>query len=180
MRKCLLILAAATTVHAAEPPGQPLDELDEVVISGVPLVDRILALENSFYRLYNEVNKEDEYDMHCTQIPERRGDSEMTRACLPMFYMDALTDSVTWHYRCQSTPSCYTPPDPTFVLFARNQELRRHMKGVIESDPRLKEMNDIRTELEIRLRAAAATRTGRVGPAEAGVTGVQGESTPPN
>ncbi len=92
--------------------------------------------------------------MYCTQIPVRRGDAQMTRACLPMFYADALSDSVSWYYRCQSMPACYTPPDPTTVLFARNQELRKHMKSVINSDPRLKEMNEIRTELELRLLAA--------------------------
>jgi hypothetical protein len=161
MPKRLAFLVAVVTVApvlvpAAEIGSQPLDELDEVVISGVPLGDRILALENSFYQLYNELNKNDQFDMFCTQIPVRRGDPEMTRACLPKFYADALSDSVTWHYRCQTTPACYTPPDPTFVLFARNQELRNHMKNVINSDPRLKEMNEIRTELEMRLRAAAA------------------------
>jgi hypothetical protein len=154
-----VVTVAPVLVLAAETGSPPVEELDEVVISGVRLDDRILALENSFYQLYNELNKDDQFDMFCTQIPVRRGDPEMTRACLPMFYADALRDSVTWHYRCQSTPACYTPPDPTFVLVARNQELRNHMQGVINSDPRLKEMNEIRTELEMRLRAAASGQT---------------------
>jgi hypothetical protein len=161
MPKCLALLssfliAAPPAGFAAESEPQPLDELDEIVISNARLGDRILALENTFYQRYNELNEDDQYDMYCTQIPVRRGDPEMTRACLPMFYVDALGDSLNWQYRCQSTRACYTPPDPTAVLFARNQQLRNHMKGVIDSDPRLKEMNDIRIELEMRLRAAAA------------------------
>jgi hypothetical protein len=160
--------AAAAPAPAADAEAPPFDELDEVVVSGTRLEDRILALENSFYQLYNELNKDDQFDMFCTQIPERRNSPETVRACLPRFYADALSDSVVWHYRCQETRACYTPPDPTFVLFARNQELRNHMRKVINSDPRLKEMNEIRSELEIRIRTAGTGAQPEVGAAQDG------------
>lgn len=156
--------AAPVAVVAAEAGSQPLDELDEVVVSGARLVDQVIALENSFYQLYNEVNKQDQFDIYCTRIPVREGSVELTRACLPQYYAEAFADSVEWHYRCQQTmpggfqaPGCYTPPDPTFVLFARYPELSKHMVKVINSDPRLREMNRERAGLEIQLRAAYAS-----------------------
>lgn len=161
MSKWLALVAAVfavTPVLSAEPePQLPLDELDEVVVSGLRLGDQIIDLENRFYTLYNELNKEDQFDMFCTLIPIRRGSAEMTRACLPKLYADAYSDSINWYYRCQAQPvGCYTPPDPTLVLFARNQDLSKNMLKVINSDPRLKEMNRERTELEIRLRTMQA------------------------
>ncbi len=56
MSKCLAFLVAVTIAApilalSAESESQPLDELNEVVVSATrPLSDRILALENSFYQ----------------------------------------------------------------------------------------------------------------------------------
>lgn len=142
-------------------------ELEEVVVEGTSLIQRIDRLRERFFKLYNELNDKDEFNVNCTSIVDGRDSLVTRRACLPSFYVQALDDQLSWAARCQPEPgsdeegqaevyqqvACYTPPTAEFVMFARRDEYEKHAWKVISSDPRLLEMEQEGRELNRQLHA---------------------------
>lgn len=141
------------------PQIEQLQELDEVVVHGTRLYDRIVRAEDRFYKLYNEINKDDDFDINCAHVsldPETRIED---RVCMPSFFTNSIVESFTWSERCRGTqdeegnyvppPPCYTPPPPELVLMHRSDELARNMMAVIHSDPRLGDMAGELDELHL-------------------------------
>lgn len=140
-------LAVALSAPAG---GEQLETLDEVVVQGRRLFERITALEDRFYGLYNELNANDDFDVHCstTMLLTQEDSLIDQRACLAGFYIEALAHSGAWEARCRQESPCYEPPPPELVLFARRTEFERHVLEVVNSDPRLKAMVLEREALE--------------------------------
>lgn len=143
--------ATAVPVSTAPPLAiEELQELDEVVVHGTNLRDRIIRAEDRFFRLYNQLNKDDDFDVNCAYVPLEADTRIPERMCAPGFYANAIVDTLTWGERCKGSqdesgnyvppPPCYTPPPPELVLVARSDEYARHVMQVIRSDPRLQEM----------------------------------------
>jgi len=129
----VLLLAAAPALHAADAPvadaapatdaapaavdpplrgaralptvnGLPDEELEEVVIRGENLLKAIADAEDAFYDLFNEVNKDDDYDTSCVYLnldPENATSAIRSRVCLPGFMKDAMADWAPFQARCQ-------------------------------------------------------------------------------
>jgi len=78
------------------PPGTPgLDELDEVLIRGQKAAIAIADLEDDYYKRYNKLNKNNNYDVHCSYIntdPDNPGSALRSRICMPEFVIDAMAD----------------------------------------------------------------------------------------
>lgn len=129
----LLLLAAAGAAQAQEgqagavagapassvPPTQaevPLMELDEVVAVGERLMTRIVRAEDEFYKLYNELNKDDRYDVSCPylNLQSDTGSRLNSRLCLPGFVADAIADYVAFQVNCE----------PTFANYDSNRDGR--------------------------------------------------------
>jgi hypothetical protein len=135
---------------APAPAIEEMTELDEVTVHGTRLADRIVKAEDRFYKLYNQLNKDDDYDINCAFVPLEGNSRIDSRMCAPGFYADALVDQVVWHQRCQPTEdaegnlvpatACYTPPNPDLILMDRADEFARHVMSVIRTDPRLGDM----------------------------------------
>lgn len=148
-------LAAAGTAWAQSTASagkaiEELEELDEVVVHGRRLAERIERAEDRFFKLYNQLNKNHDFDINCPSLP-LDGDTRIEgRFCMPAFFANALADAIVWNQRCRGTtdeegnyeppPPCYTPPAPEVVLASRSAELQRHMMNVIRSNPQLGDM----------------------------------------
>lgn len=98
---------AADATAAADTTAAPVEEevvLDEVLVRGKRLEQRIVEAENAFYQLYNQLNKNDKYDMSCPELnidPDNRNSRITTRVCLPGFVADAMVDWTVFKVRCQ-------------------------------------------------------------------------------
>lgn len=117
-KKLLVMIAAAASVLAgaavcaaeATPSSPPvtkwlvgdipadntaLDELDEVLVWGRRATVAIADLEDDYYKRYNKLNKNNNYDVHCSYIntdPDNPGSALRSRICIPEFVIDAMVD----------------------------------------------------------------------------------------
>lgn len=115
----LLGLFAAGAVQSGEAPPQPeasrtlapeelpldeLEELDEVFVRGGRLRDRIIRAEDEFYKLFNQLNTDDQYDTNCPYLntdPDNPGSRLQFRMCLPGFVADAMADWAVFKVQCE-------------------------------------------------------------------------------
>ena len=142
--------ATRTSFTASAVAIEELQELDEVVVHGTNLRDRIVQAEDRFYKLYNELNTDSDFNINCAYVSLEADTRIQDRLCTPSFYANAIVDTITWGERCRGTqdsegnfippPPCYTPPPPELVLMGRSDEYARNIMAVIRSDERLGEM----------------------------------------
>jgi hypothetical protein len=122
---------AATTAA----PGQE-QLLDEVVVRGTQLWklrQRMKKTEDKFYALYNKLNKEQDFDVHC-HIETPTGRVIKERICRVAFFEDAQEIEAKALLDGHSAPPAY------MVAQARNADFEAHFLKVINSDPRLLKM----------------------------------------
>jgi hypothetical protein len=112
----LLLIAPTCAVAAEEAPAagviatvaptreEQLRELDEVVVRGKRLDLVIVEAEDDFYKLYNQLNKDDKYDVNCPMLNTGdRGSLLSSRVCMPGFVADAITDFTVYKINCEPT-----------------------------------------------------------------------------
>ncbi len=143
---------AAATPSTAETPQttpKPLDELDEVVVKGGRLYDRIVKTEDQFFKLYNELNKEHDFDTNCAFVPIDPESRVEQRFCMPSFFADAKAEAIRLDQYCKSLTekdedgnitaegACYTPPTAEQIFFSRREAYVDNVIKVTNSDPRL-------------------------------------------
>lgn len=160
--------ASVTRTSLTEPTAvEDLLELDEVIVHGTNLRNRIVRAEDKFYKLYNQLNKDDDYDINCAYISLEQDTRIQDRLCTPSFFANAIVETMQWNERCRGTqdsegnyvppPPCYTPPPPELVLLDRSDELAKNIMSVIRSDPGLGDMAGELDDLH-RERARLANR----------------------
>jgi hypothetical protein len=109
----------------ASPPVDQIEELDEVVVQGKRLMERIVEAENEFYKLFNDVNKDDRYDTHCVYLQMQEGSRIQSRSCIPGFVADAMADWAPYRARCQPPQEMeYGRDGPEFACLDRNNDGR--------------------------------------------------------
>lgn len=125
----VLCLAGTATAFAAEASGSAgrsadveLMELDEVVVRGRRIQEAIVDAEDDFYKLYNQLNKDNDYDVNCAYLnnPDNPGSQIKVRMCIPVFVANAMADYNIWKSQCQ-------PPMEDFDEFScldRNDDNR--------------------------------------------------------
>lgn len=108
--------AAATATSAGSAPELELMELDEVVVHGERLITRIVSAEDEFYKLYNQINKDDRYDVSCPFLALGADSTSRinSRLCLPGFVADAIADYAAFKLSCE----------PSFSNFDGNRDRR--------------------------------------------------------
>ena len=104
----------------------PLLELEEVLVHGKRLQERIVEAEDEFYKLFNQVNKDDDYDTNCAllNLSADSGSRLNSRLCLPVFVAEAIADYTVFRRNCQ-------PPLDGFDEFScldRNDDERLSMQ----------------------------------------------------
>src|SRR5262249_48151723 len=118
---------------------------------GENIIKAIADAEDNFYALFNEVNKDDDYDTRCVYLnidPDNPGSQLKSRVCIPGFVTDAMADYAVFldcdkAWQPGGNPddrrTCYQPPPPQLVLMERSKRWAVEMMKVVNSDPRLKE-----------------------------------------
>lgn len=163
------VIPMAETPNAAELPAPAGEEqpaaLDEVIVRGGRLYDRIVRAEDRLFQLFNELNEEDDFDIHCAAVSMDQGSRIEQRFCMPEFFADAKAEQVRLSQYCQSLVQkdddgnvtsqgpCYEPPTAEQLFFARREEYVRNMVKVIDSNSVLQKMY---TEVELLHRERAS------------------------
>ncbi len=159
MSAALLLMASMTAGSGEAPPAaqvpvaatpvmrnETLEELDEVQVKGTKLWqmrERIVAAEERFFKLYNELNTEDDYDVNCAREAPL-GTRLKSRICRVQYFEDAEAE-----YAQAMLTGGYAP-NPQMVALERGDDYRKHALKVINSDPRLRKLIKEREELEQR------------------------------
>jgi hypothetical protein len=134
--------------------GEEEQELDEVIVSGMTLRqmrDAIVAAEQRFYDLYNELNQDDDFDVHCREHAPL-GTRIKQRQCLIAFQEEAQMEFV------QAALNGYYAPDPVTVWLERGDEYREAALAVINGDVRLLRLVKERERLEEKYKAERRER----------------------
>jgi len=144
---------AAASAATPAPATAPVQPLDEIVVHGKRLKRAIADAEDSFFVLYNQLNRDHDYDTNCVYLRTSIEDPDSqiaSRVCIPGFLADAVADEVYFSAECQaptdgsgtqySPLACYTPPPPQLLLVERSNDYARNLRKVINSDPRLQQM----------------------------------------
>lgn len=100
---CLFIWFSTPTVTAQESAAeisietddqdQTIEEITVIGMRDITSLDRqVIEARNRIYELFNELNTDDLYDVHCRMIAPT-GSRIKKRQCLPNFYNKATTDA---------------------------------------------------------------------------------------
>jgi hypothetical protein len=152
----LTVAGVAQAASDAQPPNvsvpvvapmQPEDQLlDEVVVKDTRLWrfrQEMARTEEKFFALYNELNKNDDFDVHCNgETP--LGTHIQKRVCRIAFYERAQVEAV------QELLDGGVVMNPELVLLERWPEYRRNALAVINGDQRLLKLVRLRETIEKR------------------------------
>lgn len=153
----------------AEQPQAQFEELDEVVVRGGRLYDQIIRAEDRFFKLYNELNKENDFDTNCAYLRLDMDTQIEQRVCMPAFFADAKAEQIRLNVFCNSLNSydeegqllsrgvCYEPPPAELIFYTRRDAYVKNVMAVIGSDSRLQRMAEELDSLH-RERDALANR----------------------
>src|SRR5690606_3586734 len=82
--------ASVTRTNLTPPTAvEDLLELDEVIVHGTNLRNRIVKAEDKFYKLYNQLNKDDDYDINCAYISLEQDTRIQDPWCAPSSYANS-------------------------------------------------------------------------------------------
>lgn len=128
--------------------------LDEVVVKGTrlwKLREDMVKTEEKFYKLYNELNKNDDFDVNC-QMEAPLGTRLKKRVCRIAFYENAEAEAA------QALLSGQMVIDPQLVMLERQTEYQKNALAVINGDPRLLKLVREREEIEKKYNAERKRR----------------------
>lgn len=154
-----------TAGSTASEPAVAEQVLDEVVVSGTRLWNLrqdVIKADDAFYALFNQLNQDDDFDMHCRD--ERLIGLHITkRMCRPGYLEAAQQDEARETLaRINGQPATVSPP-PEHVLLQRETEWRDNLLRVINSDPRLQQLFRERERLQRRYEAERDRRAQAAG-----------------
>jgi hypothetical protein len=139
--------AAQASSVPTPPPSVTVSEvveLDEVKVLGLKLYqmrERMIAAEERFYARYNELNRNNDFDVECkSEAP--LGTRLRRRSCKPVYYANAQAEEA------QAILRGDLPVDAQTVLLERMEEYRKQALAVINSDPKLRQLVREREKLE--------------------------------
>ena len=90
-----LAAAMPATAGQAAPSAEVtagLQELDEIMVRGKRLKQTIVEAEDEFFSLFNNLNKDDDYDTHCQQLNVDPESQIRSRVCMPGFVANAMAE----------------------------------------------------------------------------------------
>jgi hypothetical protein len=160
-RPCALVLLAAVMTLAAgiamaqasanagpgEPsppvPGENSMELEEVEVIGKKLYQlqrELVEAQDRFYALYNELNTNDDFDIHCL-MEARTGALIRKRECRLEFLMEASAKEAQDFYLSITGSAMGSAAISSQMLWLHRQdEYRRNIRAVLEANPQLLEL----------------------------------------
>jgi hypothetical protein len=175
----LLLLAATLCLPAAAAASpSPTSEMDEVTVSGErvkieAMRKQIVQLEDNFYDRYNELNTNDDFDIHCIE-EARTGTRFVKRSCRAVYQEQALAEEgqaafkILQRFREKGPAvSDSGPPVPASVTIERRlPEYKRNMEEVSRKNPELSKLLEERAKLIEKYDAALKKNWGLNPPTE--------------
>jgi hypothetical protein len=137
----------SVTAPAGQVPpvsGPRDEELDEVLVKGTKLWQmrkEIVATEERFFRRYNELNKNDDFDIHCA-MEAPTGTRLKSRICREQYIEDAEAEQAQAMLRGE-----YAPP-PEMVRLERFDDYKKNVLQVVNSDQELRKLIRQRDAIE--------------------------------
>jgi hypothetical protein len=135
---------APAPVQTSTSASQTTVELDEVQVVGKRLYqmrEDIIKAEEKFYALYNELNTDDDYDVHCTmEVPT--GTRFRYRTCKTVFLAKAQEAEARYFMTGEFAPSA------DVVALERRVEYQDKALALINAHPELRKLIREREELE--------------------------------
>jgi hypothetical protein len=153
-----VFVPALTSAQGAQPPSasatgvvsltkivSKTEQLDELQIVGRKLY-RIrmgaVDVEDRFYALYNDLNQNDEFDIHC-KVEAPTGTLLKVRICRLALYEKALEEEARAYLTGMDSP-----PPAQLVALSRLADYRENALTLINSHPQLRELISQREALE--------------------------------
>jgi hypothetical protein len=152
------VLSAFGAFATQVPLAADEEELEEVIIEGSPLWrlrEQMRETEDAFYARFNQLNTNDDFDVHCT-MEAPTGTRLRSRVCRVAYQMDAQA-TAAWEMLNGFAALAALEPgmtragdfvvDPEILRLERWDEYRRHALEVINSDPQLRRLARKREEM---------------------------------
>ncbi len=139
------------TCRAAEQREPDSAITDEIVISGqrsiLNLRMQVSEAEDLMYDLFNDINTEDFYDIHCSFVTTL-GSHMKEKRCLPRYALDAMEDEA------KALLGWKPSPEVSAVLNNYNPRMEEKLKQAIKDNPALFEAvikhHELREQLNAR------------------------------
>jgi hypothetical protein len=148
------LMSAGTVQAAANGAATETTDIPEVQVVGKRLYQMrqdIIKAEDKFFAKFNELNKDDDFDVHCAMTAET-GTRLKKRVCKLQFYENAQAEEAQAMLRGD-----YAPP-ADLVALERSDEYKQKALAVINANPELRRLIREREALEKKY---AATRKER-------------------
>lgn len=138
----VLPVAAVAQAPAADAPQVTMpgsaepEVLDEVLVLGTQLWklrQNMIETEDRFYALYNKLNKNQDFDVHC-HVEAPTGRIVKERVCRVAFIERAQEVEV------KALLDGHSAPPADMVTQARQADFEKHFLKVVNSDPRLRKL----------------------------------------
>jgi hypothetical protein len=137
--------ASSAPARAATAVINDTTDMPEVEVVGRRLYQMqkaIMGTEDKFFARYNELNKNDAFDVHCS-MSTPTGSHIHKRICQVQFYVDAQVE----YARSELNNDSGAPP-PDLVALERAPEYKKTALAVINGDPELRRLVRTRDTLE--------------------------------
>jgi len=134
-------------VRAAEPATdpatttQPLEEVEVIGKKLSKLRQEVIEAEERYYALYNELNTNDDYDVHCV-LEAHIGTRIKSRVCKAVYVAKAQEDEA------QAFLQGRVVAPASLVALTRQDDFRKSAIAVIKANPKLFDLLRERNELE--------------------------------
>lgn len=145
------IQSQRTVAAAAE---SAISDLPEVVVESKWLAEMrkdIIRAEDRFLALFNELNTDDDFDVHCT-IDVPTGTRLTQRVCRAQFIETAQADWARAQFNGDYAPA------PDLVALERSAEYKRKALAIINAHPELRRLVKARDALEKKYLATRKER----------------------
>ena len=142
----LLVGGQAMAVENADPSTPPATgqtSLDELVVNGKKLHERLAEIyktEDRFYALYNQLNANHDFDMHCAE-EARTGTVLLQRVCRPEYIEKAEAE------QARAFLTGNIAPPAVAVAEARRAEYRKNVLDTVKRNPQLLQLLRARYEM---------------------------------
>ena len=134
---------ASTGASALQFAGENAMELEEVEVIGKKLHQlqrELVQAQDRFYALYNELNTNDDFDIHCL-MEARTGALIRKRECRLEFLMEASAQEAQDFYLSITGSAMGSAAiSPQMQWLQRQDEYRRNIRAVLEAHPQLIEL----------------------------------------
>jgi hypothetical protein len=147
----LALICCQAAFAQQAPASKPAEPIEEVEINAAreklrDLRAELVRMEDQFYAKYNEMNKDDQYDVVC-HMEARTGTILKSRVCRPVYENDAT------EAEARALLDGRSAPPASMVVLSKYPDFRKNMLDLMRKSPELRRVVKDREALEKRYQA---------------------------